>query len=106
MAADQDERQSVCATHVPWHPKGSQGCGAARSRFTPKVIARSPERAAQACRGTGENAPARSDDAPFVGSDLNGTPALVDKIKVDSIGMLGNADVHRLLGPGAIRSIP
>src|SRR5260221_8143228 len=40
----------------------------------------------------------RADDAPAVGSDLDGAPALIGEIEIDAAGMLREANMDRPLG--------
>src|SRR5262249_21411465 len=45
----------------------------------------------------------RSDDTPSLGRNLYGTPMLIGEIEIDVSGMLGDADVDRVLGSIKLR---
>jgi hypothetical protein len=58
----------------------------------------------QHTRGSTEADRGRSKHLPAIGSDLNGTPTLVGKIKIEAAGMLSDADVDYPLGAIKLRA--
>jgi hypothetical protein len=68
------------------------------------IIRRAQAREAATYRRADGSGPRRSKHLPAIGSDLNGTPTLVGKIKIEAAGMLSDADVDYPLGAIKLRA--